>query len=136
MLCNIIPVFSIYSCKWSIDYKRNLMIAKLYEWIIQCHNEDLLFSVREGTFVNLPDKTNEAYNALRRRAAILKQKYIEESDDGKKEYLSLFLEAERLLETDYIDYLPEMDAKGALLCLDKRMIIKKDKFIQSLQNTK
>ncbi len=57
-----------------------------------------------GDFMSRPTQTNEAYVALRQKAFALKQQYIDAGQGDKQAFLTLFGEAEALLESDYRDY--------------------------------
>lgn len=71
-----------------------------------------------GFFIDLPIRRNEKYCDLRREAAALKRNYIEDGIGDKRIFLSLFNEAEELLEEDYIGYAPEPEAIAKFVNID------------------
>lgn len=74
---------------------------------------------RQGSFKEFPTLHNERYCELRRKAAELKRRFIENGEETKSEFLALFNEAEELLEDDYVDYLPMKDTMADFFCWDK-----------------
>lgn len=79
-----------------------------------------------GQFViDCGKETNKEYCKLRKNAASLKNKYMLGENIEKNAYLSIFNEAEELLERDYVGYVPESDAFESLLKVDTNIIKKK-----------
>ena len=76
----------------------------------------------KGFFSDIPKQINEKYFFLRKRASELKRNFIENGKGNKEEFLSLFAEAEKFLEEDYIDYLPMKETMADFLCLDKKLL--------------
>lgn len=75
-------------------------------------------SKSSGCFAEIPCERNEVYCEMRRRAYAMKQDYIENGTGEKQAFLSLFGEAEELLEENYVGYLPEDQAVVELLNFD------------------
>ena len=75
-------------------------------------------SKANGGFSSLPNQKNEKYCNIRNRAIDMKRKYIRNGFGDKQAFLSLFTEAEVLLETDYVGYLPEIEAVNQFLNVD------------------
>lgn len=73
------------------------------------------------------NETNKQYCRLRKNAALLKNKYMCGENVEKSTYLSMFNEAEELLERDYVGYVPEADAFEGFLNVDTDIIKKKRK---------
>lgn len=71
------------------------------------------------------EKTNTDYIALRRKATELKAKYIVEGVGEKAAFLSLYGEAEELLDNDFSDYAADDDSVTALEHLDVGFIAAK-----------
>lgn len=69
-----------------------------------------------------PTDTNYKYIEMRRQAAKLKRMYIEEGVGEKKVFLSMFDEAEKLLDGDYQDYGLPVEYQGIILSLDSELI--------------
>ena len=59
---------------------------------------------------------------MRKVAQEKKKKYIESGFGNKQEFLDTFREAERLLDKDYIDYLPIPESISFFFNLDKNLI--------------
>ncbi len=60
---------------------------------------------QSGDFISgNPQKINQKYIDLRKQAALLKGKYISNKEGNKEDFLSLFCEAESIIEADYKEY--------------------------------
>lgn len=89
------------------SYKSDYVYASFRKWtgvpcgaIVIKHNSNFVASV--------PNAINDKYINMRRRAALLKKRYIEENEGDKGTFLGLFNRAEKLLNVDYQDYgIPE-----------------------------
>lgn len=79
-----------------------------------------LASKNNGVFTELPNKRSDKYCEMRRSAFAMKREYIETGVGDKQKFLSLFGEAEELLEEDYVGYLPEDRAVVELMNFDFR----------------
>lgn len=83
---------------------------------------------RNGKFqIECQNKTNEEYYKLITSAVIMKEQYFAGIINQKDRYLSLFHQAEELLEKDYVGYRPSLDSLEKLLNLDIEFIKKKRK---------
>lgn len=71
-----------------------------------------------GCFDELPSKKNETYCAMRKRASAMKREYIVQGTGNKQEFLSLYGEAEELLDKDYAGYLPEAETINEFMSFD------------------
>lgn len=72
-----------------------------------------------GDFVvERSDRINQKYCGMRRKASTLKQKYMENQEVDKQEFLDLYKEAEELLKKDYVGYVPDNLAYEEYLNLD------------------
>ena len=80
-----------------------------------------------GVFTNFPCKTHKKYCKLRKKAFLLKNQFISRGYGQKEEFLSLYNEAEKLLETDYMGYQPLHDTMEAFLNLDLGFLAEKRK---------
>lgn len=69
-----------------------------------------------------PEKADGGYIALRRKAARLKESYIVSKVGSKDAFLSLFADAEKLLDEDYSDYAAEQRSLDELNFLDTGFI--------------
>lgn len=70
---------------------------------------------------------NERYSRLRLKAVAMKEQYLAGKGGEKQEYLSLFHQAEELLETNYIGYRPTTEDLEKLMNLDTLFIIRRRK---------
>ena len=77
-------------------------------------------SKANGAFAEIPYERNDRYCKMRRQASAMKREFIETGVGDKQRFLSLFGEAEELLEADYIGYLPEDSAVFELMNFDVR----------------
>lgn len=80
---------------------------------------------KNGSFSISPGPIHEKYCAMRENAAALKKAYIEKGIGDKQVFLSLFNEAEELLETDYVGYAPTNCSLISFLTLDRKRIVEK-----------
>ncbi len=94
-----------------------------------------------GNFLETPQGSNETYISLRKKAFELKKQYMEFGQGDKKEFFSLFGEAETLLETDYKGYCAPNESIKQLIEFDTESIKKARRsnaeiLICELKNTK
>ncbi|MCI8281396.1 MAG: hypothetical protein HFI76_06845 [Lachnospiraceae bacterium] len=82
---------------------------------------------KNGGFVEYPKTENSGYTSLRRQAFSMKRDFIHSGFGDKEAFLSLFEEAEHLLELDYAGYKPSADTMAAFLQLDTSCIAEKRK---------
>lgn len=74
---------------------------------------------KEGVFVEIPHTENSKYTSMRRQAFSMKRQFISFGSGCKERFLSLFDDAERLLENDYVGYKPSAETMANFLVLDK-----------------
>lgn len=81
-----------------------------------------------GTFIHVPSHlTNEKYRDMRKLAAARKREYIHTGKGDKQEFLSLFAQAEELLENDYVGYAAPSECLEQLLHFDYSLVSQKRK---------
>lgn len=73
---------------------------------------------REKFDVEIPVKKNRKYETLRMEAMKLKENFIEHGVGNKEDYLKIFAQAEKLLESDYLGYRPSYDSLISLFEID------------------
>lgn len=79
---------------------------------------------KEGVFAETPHVENLKYTSIRRQAFFMKNKFIISGVGDKEKFLSLFDEAESLLEDDYVGYKPSLETMASFLSFDKSAIAK------------
>lgn len=68
--------------------------------------------------ITAPDTTQKIYCNMRQQAAAQKAKYMTYDIGEKESFLSIFAEAEEMLECDYVNYAPCMESFKQLLSFD------------------
>ena len=79
----------------------------------------------QGAFLDYPENINEKYYEMREKAAHMKKRFIETGGGDKNGFLTLFGEAEALLESDYVGYKSTREAMADLLVFDSALAAKK-----------
>ncbi len=79
-------------------------------------------SKTNGEFRVKSEKTNEKYVLMRKQAFELKKLYVEDGQGNKNDFLSLFEEAEGLLEKDYKGYLAPDACVRQLFAFDTKAV--------------
>lgn len=68
---------------------------------------------------------NEEYEALKKESQEKKYTYLQFGKGDKQEFLNGFSNAEDILDTDYVDYIPSFKSLSDFISLDKNYIINK-----------
>lgn len=76
-------------------------------------------------YTDINENTNQRYCDIRNKAFKLKNAYICGDTTTKEDFLTLFNEAERVLENDYVGYRPSIDTIERLLNFDATYVRKK-----------
>lgn len=107
--------------KFPYSFESDYVFASFRKWTgVACGA--VAIKQKDRFNVSVQDETNYEFINMRQQAATLKKGFIEKNEDNKETFLSLFDQAENLLETDYHNYSIPKKHKDIITRIDEEKI--------------